>query len=267
MVGRALPEAVKKAKQLNQKNKEMQHAVDAYKIELEKKKNGLSGKSARQVAQEHHVPRSTMERLASGGITMSAFNASKQKLSPARERVLVEYIKESADIGFPLTHPQIEQAANSIISSTSPQNTTTTKTQESKVGGSWVDRFLLRHHDELAGHWSKPLDMIRARALNPKAVHHWYSDVVKKEIVDEDVPPELIFGMDEVGMPESSHNAERVVGRRGTKRQHKQGGGSKKNQTVIVWICADGSVPRPTIIFEGQKWQQKWRKDNVAKAK
>jgi hypothetical protein len=269
MVGRAVSQAVQDAKQLRQKNERMQRAVETYHIEVEKKQAGLKAKSARQVAREHDVPRSTMERLAGGKLSMSAFNAAKQKLSPAKERVLVEYIKESADIGFPLSHKQIQAAAEAIIQSESPKDVSsaTGSMEDGKLGKRWVDRLLVRHHDELAGHWSKPLDMIRAKALNPAAVHHWFHDVVRKEIVNAEVSPELTFGMDEVGMPESNHNSERVVGRRGTKRQHKQGGGSKKNQTVIVWICADGSTPRPTIIFEGQNWQKKWRKDNVAKAK
>jgi hypothetical protein len=56
MVGCAVSNAVQDAKQLRQKNERMQRAVEAYHIEVEKKKAGLKAKSARQVVCEHDVP-------------------------------------------------------------------------------------------------------------------------------------------------------------------------------------------------------------------
>ncbi|KAJ6536520.1 hypothetical protein DFH09DRAFT_833078, partial [Mycena vulgaris] len=50
-----------------------------------------------------------------GGVSMSAFNATKQKLTPAEERILVDHICTSADRGFPMTHKAVVAHANSII--------------------------------------------------------------------------------------------------------------------------------------------------------
>ncbi|KAH6907752.1 hypothetical protein BKA70DRAFT_1034704, partial [Coprinopsis sp. MPI-PUGE-AT-0042] len=51
-----------------------------------------------------------------------------------------------------------------------------------------------------------------------------------------------LFGMDESGFPPSHQGKERVVGSRGTKTQHKQGGANRENVTALVTICADGTA-------------------------
>jgi hypothetical protein len=72
--------------------------------------------------------------------------------------------------------------------------------------------------------------------------------------------------MDESGFPPGQTGKKRVVGRCGTKLQHVQGGADKENVTVIVTICADGTVLKPTIIFKGQNMMTKWGEGNTARA-
>ncbi|KAJ7216947.1 hypothetical protein C8J57DRAFT_1039175, partial [Mycena rebaudengoi] len=61
-----------------------------------------------------------------------------------------------------------------------------------------------------------------------------------------------IYGMDESGFPTGYTGNERVLGARGTKTQHKQGGASRQNITALVTIRGDGAmnVP-PMIIYPG----------------
>ena len=77
---------------------------------------------------------------------------------------------------------------------------------------------------------------------------------------------EDLYAMDESGCPPSDQGTERVVGGRGTKVQHKQGGADHENVTAIVTICADGTTLHLTIIFKGQQFMKKWAQDNVAEA-
>jgi hypothetical protein len=61
------------------------------------------------------VKKSTLERYINRkGKTMLEFNATKQKLSQTEENVVVNFILESADRGFPLKHREIRQYANAI---------------------------------------------------------------------------------------------------------------------------------------------------------
>lgn len=78
--------------------------------------------------------------------------------------------------------------------------------------------------------------------------------------------PHNIYGMDESGFPPSDQGVQRVVGRRGSKIQHKAGSANMENVTVLVTICADGSALKPTVIFKGKWILQKWCQDNVSGA-
>ena len=72
--------------------------------------------------------------------------------------------------------------------------------------------------------------------------------------------------MDESGFPPSNQGQQKVIGRRGTKTQHKQGGADRENVTAIVTICADGTVLNPTVIFKGKNIMAKLGDNNVASA-
>jgi hypothetical protein len=152
MVYKPLSEAVKLQKSRAQDNARMRRAIDEYKQQELKPKNlRLSYKT---VANLHNVSKSTLQRLVTGGVSMSAFNAGKQRLTPAEERVVVDFCLESADRGFPLTHDNVYKCADNILSAR-------LGSEHDTLGLNWVDTFLIRHHDELQTHWSKPLDTQR----------------------------------------------------------------------------------------------------------
>ncbi|EJD07234.1 uncharacterized protein FOMMEDRAFT_73942, partial [Fomitiporia mediterranea MF3/22] len=63
---------------------------------------------------------------------------------------------------------------------------------------------------------------------------------------------ENIFGMDESGFPPANNSMRCVIGARGKRIQHKQGGANRETVTAIVTICANGTYLKPVIIFKGQ---------------
>ncbi|KDQ09419.1 hypothetical protein BOTBODRAFT_117181 [Botryobasidium botryosum FD-172 SS1] len=103
----------------------------------------------------------------------------------------------------------------------------------------WVDHFLERNRNQLQTHWSRPLDTVRVRALNPTIVKHWF-ELVKVHVVDMDIRPGDTYGMDESGFP--------------------------PNVTALVTICADGTTLRPMIIYKGHNFMSKWGDSNIAEA-
>lgn len=66
------------------------------------------------------------------------------------------------------------------------------------------------------------------------------------------IQKEDMYAMDETGNMPGDQGTHHVIGRRGTKTQHKQGGVDCENVTFIVMICADGTVLPPTVIFKGK---------------
>jgi hypothetical protein len=73
--------------------------------------------------------------------------------------------------------------------------------------------------------------------------------------------------MDESGFPTGYMGKERVVGARGTKTQHKQGGASRQNITALVTNRADREmVVPPMVIFPGVNFQTAWNNGNTINA-
>ena len=109
------------------------------------------------------------------------------------------------------------------------------------------------------------MDAQKGQALNPINVKLWF-DMVKEHIVDAEILPRNIYGMDESGFPPSNQSTQCVIGHRGTKTQHAKGSAAHKNVTAIITICADGTVLKPSNILKGQNVIKKWEDNNVSKA-
>ena len=259
MPPRPLSQRVIKAKQRRLKNAQLAEAVDMYEQE-QQKPDRRKRKTRQRICAETGVVERTLRRHLKGGVTISAFNAKKQFLTPAEERILVDFIVESADRGCPPTPAEVKQAAAEIASARTPD-----AIEPKKPGVNWVARFLDRHRDELQTHWSRPLDTIRARSLNPATVEHWFQHVVGRQYHGK-FKPEHTYGTDESGCPPQATVAQHVIGRRGTKVQHKQGAANRENVTVLVTICADGSALCPLIIFKAKNFQKAWNHENPVNA-
>lgn len=258
MANKALSERVKAQNRSRANAAKLHQAVDAYRREQEKPED--SRKGARKIAEEFGIPKQwrTIINHFNGGRTMREAHEEQQKLTPAEEAVLVDFLMESADRGFPVSVCDIDVMADLIRSRRLGPDCT-------KVGASWRERFLDRHRDILQTHWSKPLDTQRAQSMTPEAKKKWF-ELVEKFVVQQGIRPEDLYAMDETGCPPSDQGTSRVVGGRGTKTQHKQGSADRENVTALVTICADGTTLHPTIIFKGKNFMTKWGQDNVANA-
>jgi hypothetical protein len=129
-----------------------------------------------------------------GEQSISAFNASKRKLTFSEECVLVDFILESADHACSMTSSSIKEHVNVILAFW--------EVPGEKVGGSWTKRFLGRYWDELQTHWSSPLATECAKSLNKEAVAHWFQ-LIEKRLVKRGIKKHNIYNMDESGFPPS----------------------------------------------------------------
>jgi hypothetical protein len=154
------------------------------------------------IADKYGVSSSTLQALVNGGTSLSAFNATKRKLTHAEERVLVDWILESSDCALPPSLANIAVHANRILGGR--------EVPVEPVGESWVPRFLDPYRDSLQTHWSRPLATERARSLNKDAVKHWY-ELMKEDVIDKGIKEHNIYGMDESGFPPANQGVQHVV--------------------------------------------------------
>ena len=186
---------------------------------------------------------------------MGDFNALKQCLTPAEETTLVQFVLGCANRGLPSTHAQLASFANNDLKQCLGSNAV-------PVGKNWTDRFVKRHHETLSTHWTCPLNSKHAWALRPDVVEHWFG-LVKELIHDKGIKAENVYGMDESGFLPGNMGRQKVIGHRGAKGQHHQGGADKENVTAVVTICADGTALPPTIVFKAKNIQSHWNSTGV----
>ncbi|KAI0039390.1 hypothetical protein FA95DRAFT_1027873 [Auriscalpium vulgare] len=133
------------------------------------------------------------------------------------------------------------------------------------VGKNWTARFVQRHSDRLQTFWTRSLDSIRGRAVNPTTNAAWF-DLVNKTVAEYNIIPELTWGTDEAGFNPALADKQRAIGRSGRKVLYQQRNGIRENITVIATICGDGTSLPPAVIFKGQAYQVRWKQNNPLNA-
>lgn len=239
------------------------HIVAAVTLYENSKNDALSNDkpipSYAEIARICNVPKETLRRRVAKLRSRIDAAAERGWLNAAQSAELVRHLLDCADKGFPNRRKDIERHALEIARVTRPDLV--------KLGPSWVDRFIARHHHELTMHWTANLDHTRAAGVNLTSIPHWY-DLLEATCTEYKFAPENVYGFDESGFPFGGDGARvRVVGRKDTKIQHVQRGGNRENVTVMVTVCADGTTVRPTVLFKGKRLYQHWNENNVAQMK
>lgn len=249
----------------------MARAISAYQTEL-RKPRWKPHKSARTICKDFetlylqetgklvHLSHSTLTRLASGGRSRAEADARKSWLTQEEIDVVSDYIIETANRGFPLSHRRLKEHVNEICRARLGSSFPVTG-----VGKNWTQRFVERHSSRLKTSWSHPLETKRGRAVNPNT-NAAYFDLLADVKHKFDIEVDCTYGVDEVGCQASGGENERVIGGRNPGPQYQVRDGNRENITVLVTICADGTSTPPAVIFKGSAYQVKWLQDNPANA-
>ncbi|KAJ3558729.1 hypothetical protein NM688_g746 [Phlebia brevispora] len=211
-------------------------------------------RTIREIAQARGVDRVTLWRRIHGGRSILEFNKGKQTFSPAEEAVLVEFVRTLALRQLPLTHELLHAKANSILALRHSSIT---------VAKCWSYRFLDRHHGELSMYWSSGMDNKHGHALDPRNAKDYF-DMLTEICKKNNIKTKFKFVMDESPiMLGRSGSRQRVIGPVGQKRQPCLQDDSRDSLSLVVAVCADGSLAmRPTVIFQGKNFMKKWNEHN-----
>ncbi|KAF9221250.1 hypothetical protein BS17DRAFT_819827 [Gyrodon lividus] len=140
MVNHARSNAAKKLEKRRSNDKKMGEALEVYSAEQMKPETEQRG--LRPIAMQFGVSFKSLSRRYHHKQSISEFNTTKQKLTVAEERVIIDFTARSADRGIPLTHQLLQNSANEILRAHLGSDT-------EPVGINWSQRFLTRHREEL----------------------------------------------------------------------------------------------------------------------
>jgi Tc5 transposase DNA-binding domain len=249
----------------------MDHTVIAYHIELTKPA-GVHHRSAHTICSDFealykqetekpiHLSYSTLQRLTNGGKTKAQSNADHRWLTPEEVEIVIEYIVEVGERGFPLSHKRLKEHVDEICCAKLGS-----KFPEAGVGKNWTDQFVEKHLEQIKTFWAHSLESKWGWAMNPhmkEAYHTILNELVQKH----DITPKRTFAIDEIRMQGSLGQPESVIGARKMGPQYQQRDRDWENITVLITICTDrGSTP-PAVIFKGNAYQVKWQQDNPVNA-
>jgi hypothetical protein len=117
-----------------------------------------------------------------------------ERLSDGEEDIVIGFIVEMADRGFPLSHRCLKEHVDSICRACLGN-----KFSKNGVGQNWTYQFFQRNSEQIKIAHSRPLEDKRGRAANPYTNAAWYK-MVEDTIKKYNIQPHNIYGSDKVGI-------------------------------------------------------------------
>ena len=203
--------------------------------------------SMRRAAQLYNVPYSTLRSRMMGATPAKEFRPKSHNLDAIEESVLVRYILDLDDRGFPPRLEDVEDMANYILASRGKR----------RVGKLWSHRFVERT-PELKTRFSRSYDFQRALCEDTKLIEDWFRLVTnmkaKYGIQDCDT-----WNFDETGFMMGIICGCMVVTRSDRKgRGKKVQPGNREWATAITCVNGEGRDIPPFLVVQGSYHLANW---------
>jgi len=143
-------------------------------------------------AHTHGVDHRRLQHYLDGRPFRSEIDQAKSALSQEANESLVAYIVGQAERGLPLGYNQIRELGDFLM------KTVDGHTAWTGFGRDWPVRFVQRNATQLGVYTTKSLESVRANGLTQEHCDNWFA-LLQRQIVDQKVPPNCIFQMDESG--------------------------------------------------------------------
>jgi hypothetical protein len=230
--------------------KNISNAIDAIRMSGTNP-DGSSKFSVRAAASQYGIPRSTLQGRLNGSQSRKDAHIQEQKLTPAQESLLTEWIKVKGKRGIGMTYKLINESASDICGT--------------RVGESYAERFVNRHRNELKTKMTTSLESCRAQALNRAVVKEFY-DILSELRSEFNLKPQNEYNMDEKGVQLGIGGRYTAIIDRDQATVYSIEQGTRDLITVIECVCADGSAIHPVVIFEGKRMNYAWTEQNPCNA-
>lgn len=208
-------------------------------------------KSVTAAARAYAVPRTTLRSRLNGRVSRDESRANGHKLSRNEEEVLVKWLLDMDDRGYPLT-PEKTRAAALLLLKSRVEDLGVT------IGVNWVSRFIKRT-PQLKGAYSRKYDYVRAKCEDYTLLSAWF-ELVKNTKAAYGIQDCDTYNFDETGFALGVTATMRVITSSDKARPNLVQPGDREWVTCIETICADGHVLPPYVIFKGKNHQASWYK-------
>jgi len=202
----------------------------------------------RSSAENHGIPPTTLFNRVRGSEPASKAQIINQRLSPAMEERLTEWILFQGSLGYPPTHAQIRRLARRMLG------------DDETLGKRWTSRFLARN-PSITTIRPRRIHANRADRACEAVIRPWF-DYLKLPGV-EVIPAKNRYNIDETGITSGIGDNGLVIGSKERKKFQKKKQGDRIWTSIIECISADGRYLNPVVIFKGGNLQQQWYPRNL----
>lgn len=208
--------------------------------------------SIRHAAKIYDIPKSTLiDRLREkyknpgniGGPTIFTI---------AEENILVKWIIEMGELGFPVTKSQLLESVTKLVQNLNREN----PFKNNQPGKKWYNGFLSRH-PEVSKRVPQSLSSCRA-LVSEENIRNWFSKIRKyleeNNLLDVINDDRRVFNCDESGFYLAPQEKQVLV-RKGSKKVYNRTVNDEKEcLTVLLTISADGAIPPPLVLFPYKRY-------------
>ena len=237
-----------------------QQAAENERLVLEALAGVESGKyrSGSEAARLLQINSSTVYRRLKGFPSRSTARIRQQLLSEAQEKLILKWIKQLTQSGYPVTYKLLQQIAvairqRSVASVNAPEQLPPLK---QTIGQDWVPRFI-QHHPHIKTVIGRRIEARRMYATTKDAINAWF-DAFEETMDTYKIDKSNIYNMDETGFAIGSMESTRVIVDSTIRTRWQANPGRQEWVTVVECIGTDGMVLEPLVIFKGKNLSSQW---------
>jgi hypothetical protein len=205
-------------------------------------------RSYRALADHGKVPHSTLHHRARGRPSMEEKAQGQQYLKPYEEEVIIKYLLQMSDLGYPVRIKFIPSLAFSVT-----RHRPTTERPLKAPGRNWA-KALEKRHPILLARRVKALDWNRHEKNIYRKVTHWFK-VIEGVLQDPAILPKNVYNMNETGVMLSMPGSVKVLVSKHDKRNYRGARVKRTTVTAIKCISSDSRYLNPMIIWPASTYQ------------
>ncbi|KAL8383628.1 hypothetical protein RB595_010701 [Gaeumannomyces hyphopodioides] len=187
----------------------------------------------RKAARTYGIPTSTLRDRLKGALPIRQSQKPFQRLGPAQEKGLADWIRIQASLGLPPTHAEVRFFAEEILRREGTQQA---------LGKRWIRRFLQRYPEIRVGR-GRRIESARAKGVTTAIIRQWWEYLQIPEVAG--IKPENTYNADGGGLQEGKTGNGLVLGLAEARHLQKKNRGSHLDVVYQVHLGHWGLASSP----------------------